>query len=377
MDSWAKAEDRPRISLNGWKKTSLLTAVTLSVLLGLWSCTGGELKRGQFVEPGRSKVDDGRPGFTEEAEGPGSEIDITATQSDDQGQAVVKQTSTPPAEVESPRDNFEQMVLIPAGLFWMGCDETNATLCYEWELPLHQVWLDAYWVDIYEVTNRQYRECVAAGVCREPWLAGAGRLYDPSYDLHPVNGVDWEQAQTYCRFAGKRLLTEAEWEKAARGAGRTSQYPWEENAITCQRANYYQGRHLEPGGYCISPPEGDTTPVGFYNGENWLTNDQGRFQTIDSPSPYGLYDVIGNVAEWVAGNIPSYPWPGDVGSGLFGEKELARGCSYSNYEHLCDVHCRGLLFEKVPGPEDDAYLDDLHFFGIRCGLDVRSGSSPD
>lgn len=155
------------------------------------------------------------------------------------------------------------MVYIPAGEFIMGSDEGENN-----ERPAHPVYLDAYWIDQTEVTNAMYSVCVNAGNCPPP--PERTYLNDPVYAEHPVVYLDWDAAQNYCQQMGARLPTEAEWEKAARGAdGRT--YPWGED-IDCEKANF---------GRCVD----DTTPVGSY--------EAGR-------SPYGLYDMAGNVWEWTA-----------------------------------------------------------------------------
>jgi len=110
----------------------------------------------------------------------------------------------------------------------------------------------------------------------------------PGYENHPVTGVTWFGALAYCQFYGGNLPSEAEWEKAARGTeGRT--YPWG-NEISPANANYYFSRDPFE---ALTGKLGDTTPAGFYNGKAY-----GGFQTINSPSPYGAYDMAGNVAEW-------------------------------------------------------------------------------
>lgn len=114
----------------------------------------------------------------------------------------------------------------------------------------------------------------------------------PGYENHPVTNVTWFGARAYCEYYGGRLPSDYEWEKAARGTDGWA-YPWG-NEIAEENANYYASRdpfELYHGRI------GDTTPVGFYNGTTY-----NGFETVDSPSPFGLYDVVGNVEEWV-GNV--------------------------------------------------------------------------
>ncbi|MBI2503027.1 MAG: SUMF1/EgtB/PvdO family nonheme iron enzyme [Candidatus Latescibacteria bacterium] len=158
-------------------------------------------------------------------------------------------------------------VLVPAGSFIMGSTEGSAA-----EAPAHLVALEAYYIDQYEVTVGQYRACVEEGACEEPVDASLCNWQGAVGDNHPINCIRWAQAQAYCEWAGLRLPTEAEWEKAARGAdGRT--YPWGED-FDRDKANYADNGFMQR-----------TRPVGSYP---------------DGRSPYGAYDLAGNVYEWVA-----------------------------------------------------------------------------
>lgn len=168
------------------------------------------------------------------------------------------------------------MVYIPASAFWMGCDSNNPQeTCLTIEQPLHGVTLDAYYIDKYEVTNQEYAQCVAAGVCTAPSSNSSNTrssyYNNPAYANYPVIYVNWHQANTYCAWKNKRLLTEAEWERAARGSNGYRIYPWGNQTPTCSLANYSS---------CI----GDTNQVGSYP---------------TGVSPEGVFDLAGNVGEWV------------------------------------------------------------------------------
>jgi formylglycine-generating enzyme required for sulfatase activity len=163
------------------------------------------------------------------------------------------------------------MLYVPAGTFSMGSEENDD------EKPIHSVDLDAYYIYKYEVTNAAYKRCMDAGACNPPKQSNSSTRSayygNPEFDDYPVIYVDWNMANEYCLWRNARLPTEAEWEKAARGVdGRT--YPWGEY-INCDRVNYYDGSK-----YCV----GDTTKVGSYE---------------SGKSPYGVYDMGGNVWEWV------------------------------------------------------------------------------
>lgn len=117
----------------------------------------------------------------------------------------------------------------------------------------------------------------------------------PGYENHPAAFVTWFGAQAYCQAQGGRLPSEMEWEKAARGDQDDRAYPWG-NSILRNQANYYNSKDIFEK---LLGKGGDTTPVGFYNGQKY-----GDYQTLDSASPYGLYDMAGNVWQWMNDDYP-------------------------------------------------------------------------
>jgi formylglycine-generating enzyme required for sulfatase activity len=185
----------------------------------------------------------------------------------------VATTSTLPTELLDEKN--VQMVLVPAGEFTMGSDQGNPD-----EKPVHLVYLNSFYIDKYEVTNALYRACVTTGRCPRPQNGSSSShstyYGNPEFDDYPVVYVDWNMADAYCDWRGAQLPTEAQWEKAARGPDEHT-YPWGES-IDCNKSNYFDSAQ---GKYCV----GDTTRVGSYTA--------GR-------SGYGVYDLMGNVSEWVS-----------------------------------------------------------------------------
>lgn len=165
------------------------------------------------------------------------------------------------------------MAEIPSGCFQMGDSfgEGRAN-----ELPVHDVCIPAFFMDVNEVTNAEYAACVEDGVCTPPSsTSSATRLSyygEKAYDDFPVIYVSWFQANEYCYWAGKRLPTEAEWEYAARGGLNGKRYPWGD-ILNSTDANYNNSG---------DPWDNDTSKAGYYPANG-----------------YGLYDMAGNVSEWV------------------------------------------------------------------------------
>jgi len=164
-----------------------------------------------------------------------------------------------------------EMAAIPAGDFLMGSDDPEADPD---ERPVARIRVEAFWIDRVEMTSARYGACVEAGACSPPVGAAFGQAAKAD---HPVTIVGWAQADAYCRWVGKRLPTEAEWEKAARGEdGR--RYPW--------------GSRFEPDRVNAGYTAG-TAAVGSYKG---------------GASPYGVLDLAGNVWEWTSSLYRPYPY---------------------------------------------------------------------
>lgn len=186
------------------------------------------------------------------------------------------------------------LVYVPEGTFIMGSSEDDAiAVCQKFnddceshpffnQEPAHNVYLDAFWIDQTEVTNAMYLQCVKAGKCNSPKSSVSSTRTNyygnPEFNNYPVIYVSWEDASAYCEWAGRRLPTEAEWEKAASWDEINqinNTYPWG-NQIDCTYANFNNGTIM-----CV----GDTTAVGSYP---------------KGISFYGSLDMIGNVMEYVA-----------------------------------------------------------------------------
>jgi len=217
-----------------------------------------------------------------------------------------------------------EMVYIPAGEFQMGCSD-------------YTVYLDAFSIDKYEVTNAQYARCVEVGACASPAYSYSFTrpLYynNSTYANYPVIYVSWYDARNYCDWAGKHLPSEREWVKAARGSGDTRPYPWGDQLPSCALANLEIFNY----GLCI----GDTSYVGSY---------------LLGASPYGAMDMAGNVEEWVDESIELPYLPSAVSTPymlLYGgswEYGLPNGCSWLPAFTVPDNRTDSLGFRCASSP---------------------------
>jgi formylglycine-generating enzyme required for sulfatase activity len=196
------------------------------------------------------------------------------------GQVQIIRGGAPPDGGPSDGGTPMGMTLVAAGGFDMGSPDDTGDAD---EHPMHRVTLNAFAIDLNETTNADYAACVSAGGCTAPGRTSSTTRTtyygDPRFANYPVIYVSWTQADAFCRWRGKRLPTEAEWEKAARGAGDDRQYPGGGNGpFGCMLGN------VSPNGQ--TPCVGDTTAISSYGPGN--------------RSPYGAADMAGNVWEWVA-----------------------------------------------------------------------------
>ena len=230
------------------------------------------------------------------------------------------------------------VVEIPAGEFIMGIDGTQAL---EDERPAHRVWLDAFSIDLHEVTTAQYAQFLASETRQAPWQWETIDL--PQHGDRPVIGVDWHDAEAYCRWKGQRLPTEAEWEKAARGTdGRL--YPWGNEVPTGQLANFALGARFSYNQVLL--------PVrSFESGK----------------SPYGLYQMAGNAYEWVqdwyaTGYYEIAPEKNPQGPGE-GQFKVLRGGSWSDLPKYLLTYSR---FKLLPETRNS-------YAGFRCAKSQDAG----
>lgn len=233
------------------------------------------------------------------------------------------------------------MVFVPAGPFIMGSNDFDPD-----SAPEQTVTLEAYWIDRTEVTNEMYKSCVYFGAC--PPITDLGSTYilyyfdHPEYAHNPVTSVDWETASTYCQFAGARLPSEAEWEKAARGVnGR--EFPWGNSLPDETRANFN-----------VPIPDG-SIPGTF----NHVTKPVGSYPA--GASFYGALDMAGNLEEWTNDWYQAYPGGDLRASDKYGiSYKVTRGGSWS-------VNLVGLRTTlRIPRQPSDIGNKDI---GFRCVKD--------
>lgn len=237
----------------------------------------------------------------------------------------------PKTSIVSQRDGAA-MVLVPAGPFTVGSEDFKA------EQPVHTVDLPAFYIDKYEVTNRLYAKFVAATLYNP--VGDWKKFATSGLEDYPVQNLSLSDCLAYAGWAGKRLPTEAEWEKAARGT-KALRYPW--------------GAEFKPKSCNSADEKLDlTTQVGAYEADM---------------SPYGAFDMAGNVTEWTVSPYQPYPLNRAPDLSLIPEsrrgKVMVRGGSYRADATGCRLTQRGTANPK----------DAIPWHGFRCVMDVPAASS--
>ncbi|NGZ08027.1 MAG: formylglycine-generating enzyme family protein [Nitrospira sp. LK70] len=269
-------------------------------------------------------------------------------------QVMADHESSKQPSLWTPLDDAEQlaamevpggMVLVPIGPFLMGSDPQKDRAAGPQELPQRQVYLDAFMIDRFEVSNVEYLRFVLGTGAAWPkfWRENP---FPEKAALHPVINVNWYEADAYCRWAGKRLPTEAEWEKAARGED-APLFPWGN-----EPAGWIKSNIAHPGskrGFKY-PPLANVTRY-----------DKGV-------SPYGVYQMAGNVSEWVSDWFdPEYYRRGvDINpqGPETGELKVFRGGSWNE-----DPEVARSAGRNAAPPSRQSYLT-----GFRCARDDRDSS---
>jgi formylglycine-generating enzyme required for sulfatase activity len=303
----------------------------IAALLGRSSATPGA----ETAEPTRLAAATATTGQAEASATPEGQ---QATDAPPETAAVPTEApSEPPTETAEPTATPEPtavpvpegMVLAPAGAFNMGAEVGGDAG------PVHPVTLSAFFMDQTEVTNAAYQACVDAGGCTAPQRRGSdtrGNYFtDPAFANYPVLNVTWDQADAFCRAAGKRLPTEAEWEYAASG-GDGRLYPW--------------GNTFDP--TLVPVQSNDTVAVGSFPG---------------GASPLGVLDMAGNALEWVSdwydpGYYAVAPPENPTGPGT-GSRKVLRGGSFGNPD--ASIYINSRRFNRPPNGAD---VD----IGFRCAM---------
>ena len=238
------------------------------------------------------------------------------------------------------------MVRIPAGPFIFGSDKEDTEgvtaeygltkPLYQDEHPSHTVTLPTYFIDQYEITNARYLKFIETAGARPPatWVDGKPPV---DRDNYPVSGMNWYDADRYCLWEGKRLPTEAEWEKAARGPDGL-EYPW---------GSEFDPKKANTGGSGV----GDLAPAGSFP--------QGR-------SPYGVDDMAGNLWEWTADWYQPYPGS-SYRSDAFGQtNKVLRGGSWGGAGHYALNYFYRTSY-RLPSAPEFGFPDA----GFRCVKSAR------
>ncbi|MEJ2109863.1 MAG: SUMF1/EgtB/PvdO family nonheme iron enzyme [Acidobacteriota bacterium] len=245
-----------------------------------------------------------------------------------QEQAEEMEATEPVPEETKPAIVPGEMVFVPAGEFILGTDNKESFAYY----PSRTTTLPAFWIDKYEITNLEFLDFTnESGYMGEDIQGKNWRLFFTSFDKANDPAIlTWNDAKAYCESKGKRLPSELEWEKAARGS-EGFKYPWG-NEWENGKSNTYESGLKAP------------AAIGAYKGD---------------VSPYGAYDMLGNVQEWTASEYKPYKGNPKKDPNQIAGLKVARGLSYGYYGS------KASLFER------SAYLPSaIYNFGARCARDA-------
>jgi len=285
-------------------------------------------------------------------------IVINDSEPDDQSDSESESTD------EEQVDPYKDMVLVPQGYAWMGCNENVETDCPAAELPYLEISTKAYYIDKYEVTVSDFQKCIDAKACGDEEFAYDTVSGNPycnlgARDTHPMNCVSYFGAQAYCLWVGKRLPSEGEWEKAARGG---CEIHGDDN---CEEKSYIYtwGNEGEPSCANVSMAVMDGPNIDYGCGSD-STSVGGSYEA--GKSPYGAYDMLGNLFEWVddewsADHSTAKPDGSSTGS-ADGEAVIKGGGFMQTNKAEFRISYRA-----------GAYVDEILFSrGFRCVADIEN-----
>jgi len=241
-----------------------------------------------------------------------------------------------------------EMLEVPAGIFWMGCNPSDKECLNNGnEKPYHPVNVPTFKIDKFEVITDDYKKCVIALACSYPGIDKGCNFNVAGMEKHPINCVNWTQAYMFCDWTKRRLPSEAEWEKAARGTD-GGIFPWTGSTVSCDFTVMNDTEAGGPGCGSGSTLQGGSRP--------------------DGGSPYGVMDMIGNVFEWVEDNWhDSYKgapdggeaWIDDAGSDADGGSRILRGGSWEvGYKPWLRTSYRTHQIPNIKSPS----------YGFRCAV---------
>jgi len=259
----------------------------------------------------------------------------------------------------------DEMVIVPAGDFIMGCNPAVDSNCRADEMPHQRLMLKGFAIDTFEVTQADFYKCVNVGACDKPY-----DNFDPALDWGglapaseehpelpwPVIGVTWDQADAYCKWVGKRLPTEAEWEKAARGGcefhdncEESPINPWGNEVANCDIAVYMTEDEE------LGCREGGAMPVDV---------------RPEGKSPYGVYNMIGNASEWVDGVYEPYAESAraDLDPKAIGLR-VNKGACYGSLKEDLRIAAR-FTMRDAANYDLDYTLETDSAMGFRCAKDL-------